>query len=164
MKHETLMAIIDRANGQPVVQVPAFTYFAIAPHVEEAEVEVHYTTKTVNGPIYHSGTHTIFLIRNNDGICVAAIQDAGEWDLHWVVDPAYRGQGLLTAALRNELLPYLLRSRPWQQVTVSYGVAAEYYQASQKVARRAGFTAISTTDDEVVYRITAEDLVANPVS
>ncbi|WP_179197840.1 hypothetical protein [Hymenobacter crusticola] len=46
---------------------------------------------------------------------------------------------------------------------MSYGVAGEYYQASQKVALQAGFKAISTTDDEVVYRITAEDLVANPV-
>ncbi|WP_324680909.1 GNAT family protein [Hymenobacter sp. GOD-10R] len=124
---------------------------------------MHYTSKTVEGPRSFTGTHTLFLIRNDDRVCVAAIQDAGQWDLHWVVDPAYRGQGLLTAALRDELLPYLLRSRPWQQVTVSYGVAGEYYEASQKVARQAGFKAISTTDDEVVYRINAEDLVADPV-
>ena len=71
-------------------------------------------------PELPQGRHEIgfrmFLIRDGDGPFVAIVQDGGS-DLHIFVLPEHRKKGLMTTALKEVILPYLLRpdGSRWQQ-------------------------------------------------
>ncbi|GGG35498.1 GNAT family N-acetyltransferase [Hymenobacter glacieicola] len=152
MSDELILAIIDRANGSANSAIQLLSQEVIAPDITFAEVEVRQLLSSYSGKEEHTSLDNFYLIRHA-GEYAAAIQDAEAGDLHWVVAPAFRGKGILPPALQKAVLPHLFQSREWQQVTISRGVAGDFFEASKQVARKAGFMEIYSTKDEFIFQI-----------
>ncbi|MBG8553991.1 GNAT family N-acetyltransferase [Hymenobacter guriensis] len=152
MSDELILSIIDRSNGTANSAIVLRSQEAIAPDVVFAEVEVRQLLTSYSGTAEYTSSDDFYLIRYA-GKYVAAIQDAGAGDLHWVVAPDFRGKGILAAALQKAVLPHLFLNRDWQQVTVSRGVAGDFFEDSKRVAQKAGFLEVSSTPYESIYKI-----------
>lgn len=81
-----------------------------------------------------------YFIKNAENIYVAAVSDMCS-DLHWLVLPKFRGNGYLTNALKETILPYLFQEkRGEQRITIDLNaIGIKNYNASLKVAKSLGF-------------------------
>lgn len=84
-----------------------------------------------------------FLISNEDKKYVGIVHDMVS-DLHWYVTKANRKKGYLTNALKKIILPYLSKSRVYQDLSFVKDFCGEYYESSKKVAKKLGFAHKST--------------------
>ncbi|SMB81331.1 hypothetical protein SAMN00120144_3369 [Hymenobacter roseosalivarius DSM 11622] len=161
MTNENLIAYLDRANGQPGELLLFIRPLTDSVHWAKAWAQAPEpdTTSAMNG-------YSLYLIRNPEqyvGIVVAM----GESDLHWLVLPAHRRQRYLSTALREVILPHLLQDRQTQQVSISKNFGEEEFEASEWVARAAGFVRESVGEhdgeNQVTMRFTPVDWEALPV-
>lgn len=146
MTDETLSSFIDRANGLPGPQV-VFTQPLMA-NVHRARAWRAAPAPTDKVSPIDEG-YWLYLVQNPAQQFVAAVLDMGE-DLHWLVQPPFRGQGHLTQALTSVILPHLLQDRGKQRITISRGLCSKAYQASKKVAYAVGFELLNETAQESI--------------
>ena len=147
MTDETLSRFVDRANGLLGPEIVFTRPLTANVHLARAWRATPSPTDKVEPIDYGYG---LYLIQNPEQRFVAAVLDMGE-DLHWLVQPPFRGQGYLTQALRSVILPHLLQDREQQRITISRGLGAKAYQASEKVARTAGFEQFEASPQESVF-------------
>jgi len=144
MNDDTLTQLINRANGLPGPQIIFTRPLAANVHVALAWLAAPSLAdrahRTANG-------YNIYLIQNAAGVFAAAVLDMGE-DLHWLVRKPFRGQGWLTNALRQVILPHLLQSRERQIISISKGLDVADRLASEKVARDTGFVLLEDSAHE----------------
>ncbi len=92
------------------------------------------------------GPDIFYLIKNNENIFVAIVFDMIR-DLHWFVHPDYRGDGHLTEAMKNTIIPHLFLTRDEQRITIKeIEIGIDNFEASEKVALNLGF--VKSTDGE----------------
>lgn len=89
-----------------------------------------------------------FVKAESQNVFVAAVNDMGESNLHWVVAPKFRRKGYLSSALRNVILPWLFQSRDKQLITVDSN-------RSKTLAKKLGFTEL----DEITLELTFDDVL-----
>lgn len=93
---------------------------------------------------------SFYLIRSDDGRFVGAVQDA-VGDFHWYIVRPYRGQGLMSAALRGAVLPHIAASgRTLQRITISRGIGRAMFAASQRLALSVGFQLLNGPEEQVL--------------
>jgi hypothetical protein len=92
----------------------------------------------------------LYLILNAEQVYIAAVLDMSD-DLHWLVQPMFRGRGHLTTALRAVILPHLLKQRKQQRITINRGIGLKSFNASEKVARAAGFELTEQTEHNSTF-------------
>ncbi len=149
MTDENLTALINRANGYPGPQI-VFTRPLIANvHLAKAWLAEPSPTQRVSGSF--SG-YDLYLIQNSAGVFVGVVLDM-ENDLHWLVRRPFRGQGWLTTALREVILPHLLQTRAQQTIciSISCGLDVADRQASERVAADVGFVLLEAGADEHTF-------------
>lgn len=94
--------------------------------------------------------HAFYFIRTGDGRFVGAVHDAVH-DLHWYVVHTYRGQGLMSSALRDVILPHIAATgRTVQPITISRGIGGRKFAASQHLATAVGFRLVSDAEGQVL--------------
>lgn len=147
MTEATLSSFIDRANGLSGPEIVFTRPLTANVHLARAWQVAPTPTDEVRHIDYGYG---LYLIQNQAQQFVAAVLDMGE-DLHWLVQPPFRGQGHLTQALRSVILPHLLQDREQQRITISRGLEAEAYLASEKVARMTGFELLEASPLESIF-------------
>lgn len=158
MSNETLIDLIDRANGRPGEQVLFIRPLTDSVHLAKAWLKppaLLDTTAIINGfPLY--------LIRNPEQRYVGVVLDMGEADLHWLVLPAYRGKGYLSAALREVVLPHLLQERETQRISISRNFGVKVFEASKRVAQAAGFVLEPKSEMDEQNQVTMRYTPADP--
>ncbi len=93
----------------------------------------------------------IYCIKNNEGIYVAAVLDAGG-DLYWLVSKHYRRQGHLPKALQQIILPHIFQYRREQRITINQQFLDKgFFTASVKIAVKAGFVKVTADDGVSTY-------------
>jgi hypothetical protein len=147
MTDETLSSFIDRANELPGPEIVFTRPLTANVYLARAWRAAPDPTDKVWPIDYGYG---LYLIQNPAQRFVAAVLDMGE-DLHWLVQPSFRGQGYLTQALRSVILPHLLQNREQQRITISRGLGTEAFLASEKVARTAGFELLEASPIESIF-------------
>lgn len=162
MTNENLVALINRANGQAGEQVLFIRPLTDSVHWAKA----WHTTPVLNDTTAYVHGYSVYLIRNPELQYVGIVLDMGESDLHWLVLPEHRGNGYLSTALREVILPHLLQERETQRITISRNFGPEALEASERVARAAGFVPEPVAEEEeesqVAMRYTPADVGALP--
>lgn len=104
--------------------------------------------------------HTFYFVRSSDGRFAGAVHDA-VGDLHWYLVRCYRRQGLMSAALRDVILPHIAATgRAVQRITISEGIGQRMFAASQQLATAVGFDLVSEGDaDPLEYELNLSALV-----
>ena len=97
---------------------------------------------------------TVYLIKNTIGIYVGAVHDAGELELHWYNLPQHRGDGHLTNAMKEVILPYLFQNgRVQQRITIEEAIGQNNFSASENVAKSLGFTLVENKYGKAEYHL-----------
>lgn len=111
--------------------------------------------------VYGDGPHTLYFIKNLDGLFVGAVLDMTS-DLHWFVEKKYRGQGYLTHAMREAILPHLFQNRDEQIITIEKGrIGKKYFSASEGVALALGFSKVEDGRYILKKRLFRENKIMN---
>lgn len=101
------------------------------------------------------GPDIFYLIKNNENIFVAIVFDMIR-DLHWFVHPGFRGNGHLTEAMKNTIIPHLFLTKDEQRITIKeIEIGTDNFEASEKVALNLGF--VKSADGE--YLLSNENFV-----
>lgn len=99
---------------------------------------------------------TFYCIKENDQY-VGIVYDMNS-DLHWYMKKEHRGNGHLTKALKETILPFIFRNRDEQRITISrYEIGEENFKASEKVALNSGFKFQKEIDEKYEYLIKHDD-------
>lgn len=99
---------------------------------------------------------TFYCIKN-DKQYVGIVYDMSS-DLHWYMKKEYRGNGYLTKALKEIILPFILRDKDEQRITISrYEIGDENFKASEKVAISSGFKLQDEFNEKYEYIIKDND-------
>lgn len=107
----------------------------------------------VEGP---SEPFRFYFIKTVDGVYAGAVFDMNT-DLHAYVMPKFRGNGLLSQALINHILPHLFLSRDELRITIDRGfLGAKGFASSEKVALRVGFLKCRQINEKHIYTLSAE--------
>lgn len=86
------------------------------------------------GDVDDESGYLFYFIYSEEGSCIAAILDMGPGDLHVYVKNEHRRRGVMTCALRDIVLPHLLRNeREEQKVTFTE-------EAARGLLEKIGFT------------------------
>lgn len=103
---------------------------------------------------------TVYFIKDDFGIYVGGVHNGGWTDLHWVILPEYRKMGYLTKAMKEYILPHILREREVQRITIDGGwIGKENFTASSKVALVLGFIEFFHSDHISYYELKAKEYV-----
>ena len=95
----------------------------------------------------------IYCIKNDEGIYVAVVLDAGN-DLYWLVSKQYRRQGHLPKALQEIILPHIFQYRREQRITINKHVLDEgCVTAATKIAVKAGFVKAGGDTEVSTYHV-----------
>lgn len=106
-----------------------------------------------------------YFIKNKNKF-VGIIQDRGN-DLHWYLKKEYRGQGIMTTALKNYILPHILKNKKEQIITTDSREEQCLFEKSNNLALKIGFKKISEeikypdkpwSSKIYTYKITQKDL------
>lgn len=93
----------------------------------------------------------LFFLIKKKNVGIGAVLDMNS-DLHWVMKPEYRGQKLMSNAIRNVILPYIFfhLDRNEQEISIyENDIGAENYTASKALALRVGFC--ETSSNKFIY-------------
>ncbi len=100
--------------------------------------------KPIDKISYPDGPCKFYFIKNEIGIYTATVFDMGN-DLHWFVDKKFRGQGYLTKAMQQTILPHLFQDREKQNISIKVGdIGTQNARASEKVATSLGFVKLTS--------------------
>lgn len=128
MTNETIESVIDSINdGSSVDRIfprPLIDNVAIA------KVWPEYP----KGVTFGEEGYNFYLVYSEDRRCVAAILSMGPDNLHVYVKEEYRRQGIMTRALRDVVLPHLLRNTQTEQRVTFNAIE------SRGMLEKAGFT------------------------
>jgi hypothetical protein len=95
---------------------------------------------------HYNENKKIYFIKNAKNKYVGIVEDGGN-DLHWYILPYNRGNGHLTKALREVILPHLLRDRDTQRITINEGfIGKKMAIASERIALCLGFKEVWNGD------------------
>lgn len=160
MNDADLTNLIHRANApageQPLVERPltdTVTWARVwtqAPRPDGADCEQ---------PAYYA-----YLIRDSAARCIGVVVDQGEDDLHAFMLPHRRGHGHMSQALREVILPHLLRQqgRDEQRITISRNYGQATFEAAERAARAAGFEPLDLGEQAETHRATLRYQPADP--
>jgi len=103
-----------------------------------------------------------FLIKNNAGKYVAAI--CGQDDFHWYALYEERGNGYLSNALRNYVIPFLwgINRHPIEEpfeVSISHGIGPRNFNSSLALAKSVGFKVVTENDYKKNLSLHYDDFV-----
>jgi hypothetical protein len=135
MGHEELQEYIDQLIGGS--QKRRIVTREISDMVDVAKV---WPDKPNGNGLYLSCT--VFFIKDTARTCVGAVLDMN-FDLQWYVVKEYRGEGHLTRALKEVILPFIFsdsrkHKRDRQEITID----GDFYKESRRVAESVGFKPI----------------------
>ena len=117
---------------------------------ETLSSNVDYFVETIQYKDYFENSKFYF-IKNAKNKYVGIVQDGGN-DLHWYILPHHRGNGYLTNALRETILPHLLIDKVSQCITINEGhISKKMADASEKVALSVGFKKIWDKDHSKIF-------------
>ncbi|GAB3840758.1 GNAT family N-acetyltransferase [Hymenobacter jeollabukensis] len=142
MTNETLSQLVDRANG---AEGPETLYLRpLTDTVVQARIWLRAPRPDDSSAL--PPHYRAYLIRDSAQHYVGIVVDHGE-DLHWLVQPDAQGQGHLRRALQDVILPHLLQDRTEQRITISRNYGPEAFEASERVALRAGFKPVVPAEE-----------------
>lgn len=142
MTNETLSQLVDRANG---AEGPETLYLRpLTDTVVQARIWLRVPRPDDSSAL--PPHYRAYLIRDSAQHYVGIVVDHGE-DLHWLVQPDAQGQGHLRRALQDVILPDLLQDRTEQRITISHNFGPEAFEASERVALRAGFKPLAPAEE-----------------
>jgi len=99
-----------------------------------------------------SRLYPFYFVKNDDGTNVAAVYVMQE-DLHWVVLPEYRNQGILIGPLKKSIIPHLLQESDEIFITIDpLDIGEEAAAASKKIAEKVGFEMVKKERDVSYFR------------
>lgn len=137
MTDKSLHSLVDNINSGNTGSTLIFRR-PLSQYVDFAKIWIKKPTANDN-VISSDGPDHFYLIKNNEGICVAIVFDMLR-DLHWFVLPQYRGEGYLTQSMKSTIIPHLFLSRDQQRITIDeMQIGPHNFKASQKVALNLGF-------------------------
>jgi hypothetical protein len=88
-----------------------------------------------------------FYFIKNEGNYIGAVLDMGS-DLHWYINGKSRGNGYLTKALKEVVLPHLFLKKSKQRITISKtAIGPKNAKASERLALEIGFKMIKETPE-----------------
>lgn len=132
MTNETIELVIDNVNdGSGTDRI------FLRPLIENVTIAKVWP-EYPKGVAFNEAGYDVYFVYSDDRRCVAAILDMGPDDLHVFVKQESRRQGIMTRALRDVVLPHLLRNRRTEQRVTFNSME------SRGLLQKAGFT---ITDD-----------------
>jgi hypothetical protein len=104
--------------------------------------------------------YTFYCIKNKENKYVGLVLDMDS-DLHWFIKKEHRGNGYLTNALKNSILPYIFQNkRDEQRITINRNeIGANNFNSSQKVALSVGFVQQNIDNNKCEYLLKSDDYV-----
>ncbi|MDD2799362.1 MAG: hypothetical protein PHV20_12290 [Bacteroidales bacterium] len=133
----------------------------LSKHVDFAKVWIE-KPKTTDNISYPDCAYKFYFIKNKEGLYVATVLDMNT-DLHWLVLKEYRGNGYLTNALRETILPHLFQDRNEQIITINeYHSGSRNYISSEKVAINLGFVKSEGKESKRKYLLSNENYKSIP--
>ncbi len=109
------------------------------------------------GRIQEKG-YEFYFVQAKDRRFAAAVFRMGANEMHWYVDPEYRGKGILVEPLRKIILPFIFKlhfDEAEQEARIEAGRFAKF---SAKLARKVGFRCVSTDGDKRKFVIKRRDV------
>ena len=144
MTSESLQSLLERLNKNDTSSSLIYCR-PISSNVDFAKIWLE-KPKLTDSVTSYDGPDIFYLIKNNENIFVAIVFDMIR-DLHWFVHPDFRGNGHLTEAMKNTILPHLFLTRDEQRITIKeLEIGLANFEASEKVALNLGF--VKSTDGE----------------
>ncbi len=144
MTSDSLQSLIEKLNKNDTSSSLIYCR-PISSNVDFAKIWLD-KPKLTDSVTSYDGPDIFYLIKNNENIFVAIVFDMIR-DLHWFVHPDFRGNGHLTEAMKNTILPHLFLTRDEQRITIKeLEIGAANFEASEKVALNLGF--VKSTDGE----------------
>lgn len=145
MSNETLHRLIDRANGAHGPEVILLRPLTDTVSLGKAWLEA---PQLEQSSFLQSG-QGIYLIRHAHLSWVGIVLDHREKDLHVYMLPEYRGQHIMSTALRDIILPHLLQDREIQRITInSHNLSSKAVSSAVCTAQAAGFALVSSPENE----------------
>jgi len=136
MSEKDLKLLIDKLNKG---KTNGLIYLrSLSESVDSAKVWLKAPKKSdsITSP---DGPYSIYFIKNEEGVYVAAVLDMSN-DLHWFVQRKYRKKGYLTGAMKQIILPHLFQDRDSQRITIEESqIGQKNYLSSKRVATGLGF-------------------------
>ena len=153
MTSDSLQSLIEKLNKNDTSSSLIYCR-PISSNVDFAKIWLD-KPKLTDSVTSYDGPDIFYLIKNNENIFVAIVFDMIR-DLHWFVHPDFRGNGHLTEAMKNTILPHLFLTRDEQRITIKeLEIGLANFEASEKVAFNLGF--VKSTDGE--YFISSDMVV-----
>ena len=144
MTSDSLQSLIEKLNKNDTSSSLIYCR-PISSNVDFAKIWLE-KPKLTDSVTSYDGPDIFYLIKNNENIFVAIVFDMIR-DLHWFVHPDFRGNGHLTEAMKNTILPHLFLTRDEQRITIKeLEIGLANFEASEKVAFNLGF--VKSTDGE----------------
>lgn len=144
MKKEEIISLVNKLNKNKTAGLIHLR--PLSETVDFAKVWLDKPSPT-NNMAWPDGPEIFYFIKNHDGFYTAAVLDM-ENDLHWVVLPRFRGQGILTYALKETIMFHLFQTREEQKITINEDeIGRKNFKASVNVALKVGFVKAFNNDD-----------------
>ena len=154
MTNRYLINLIKRLNNSNINELIHLR--PLSKNVDFAKVWTE-KPKPTDEICYPDCVYNFYFIKNEEGVYVATVLDMNR-DLHWLVIKKYRGNGYLTNALRETILPHLFQNRGEQRVTINeYHTGLRNYISSEKVALNVGFIKSDNKVAKNEYLLTKEN-------
>lgn len=140
MTNNNIKALIDKLNRNK--SNDSIHLRPISKNVEFAKVWVD-MPKPTDEITYPDGPLNFYFIKNENSTYIGSVLDM-EQDLHWYILQEYRGNGYLTKAMKNVIIPHLLQKRNEQKITIDETlIGFENFKSSENVAINLGFVKVS---------------------
>lgn len=150
MSDKELNNILNKLNSQKKTQ---YLFFK-RPISENIEYCKFFKKKDLDIYPYQS-----YLIKNKESQYVGIVLVMSE-DLHWYLNKKHRGNGYLSVALNEIILPHLLTEKEEQYITISRNnIGDENFKASEKVAISVGFKYMGQKNETNTYLLKRDDLI-----
>ena len=151
MSEKELNNILNKLNSQNKTTQYLFLKRPISENVEYCKF-----FKEKDSDIYPNQS---YLIKNKESQYVGIVLVMCK-DLHWYLKKEHRGNGYLSIALNETILPHLLTDREEQYITISRNsIGDENFKASEKVAISVGFKFIKQEIETNIYLLKRDDLL-----
>lgn len=158
MTDRHLIRLIKRLNSSNLSELIHLR--PLSAHVDFAKVWTE-KPKATDDISYPGCAYKFYFIKNDEGLYVATVLDMNH-DLHWLVLKEHRGNGHLTNALRETILPHLFQDNE-QRITINeYYTGSSNYISSEKVAIKLGFVKTEDKENKNEYLLSNENYKSIP--
>lgn len=148
MRAESIILVLQDLNSD---QRNGFYLETLSESVDFGIFDSIIESKATYGKAPNRNYH-FYLVKDDTGKYIAAVYVMSE-DMHWVVLPENRRKGVLIKPLTEVIIPHLFNEQDEIKISIDRQLGDEHFEASDRIALKAGFVKFKDERDIAEYRI-----------